>query len=124
MTPILTLTKEERRAKREARREARKGTGFDVYVANVPVGETVIPIERLKDIAVKKTKARFRAPNDNARQVRNLIEFESGESEKGEIFYTLEDVKDYLQLTIDAHELRLAEEQADLEAFKTYIELL
>lgn len=94
-----------------------KGTTFDVWVADIPLtGEQVIPIDRLKNVQVKSKKVRFRTPNDSNRQVKNLIAFEDGD-EKGEIFYTRRDLKDYLQLTIDHHRARLQAEKAQLDEF-------
>lgn len=99
-----------------------KGTTFDVWVADIPLtGEQVIPVDRLKDIKVKAKKAHFRTPNDPNRQVKNLIAFEGGE-EKGEIFYTLEDLKAYLELSVASHRTRLAREAALVDDFEALIQ--
>lgn len=98
-----------------------KCTKFDVWVAQIPLtGETVIPIHRLSDVSVKRKSVSFRAPNDSNRQVKNIIVFEGGD-EKGELFYTLDDLKQYLTLSLDFHTRRLDKERAILEDFERFI---
>lgn len=98
-----------------------QGTAFEVYEADIPssIQNGIVPIDDIPKITWKKIKVRFPTPGDT---IVGRVVHEAGGGIKGDLFFTLQDLKTFLRQSYQAHKKTMRRRDKELEDFKVRLD--